>query len=133
MDRFAGDQERPVWMFALLAILAIPVAAVPWAGSAPAVLALFFWSMFVTGGFQMLALRTGARAYPRDKTALLAGTASGALAAVAAIILPVLGRWFDQQRYSDIFSAIALLPLVGTGLWIWLSSPRHKAVLFPTD
>jgi len=126
MDRFAADQERPAWMFVLLAALAIPVAAVPWAGSAPMVLALFFWSMFITGGFQMLALRTGARAYPRDKTALVAGTASGAWAAVAAIILPVLGRWFDQGRYSAIFYFIALLPLVGTSLWLWLSSNGRR-------
>ncbi|HUI77489.1 MAG TPA: MFS transporter [Bryobacteraceae bacterium] len=128
-DRFAADQERPVKMFFVLAIAAIPVAAVPWSNSAAIVLLLFFWSMFITGGFQMLALRTGARAYPREQTALSGGTASGAWSAVAAMVLPLLGRWFDQQRYGAIFGLVAIMPLVGTTLWLWLSRPSRRAGL----
>jgi len=120
-DRFATGQQRPVGMFQLLSIGALPIAAVPWVRSGAAVLLLFFWSMFITGGFQMLALRTGARAYPRERTAMAGGTASGAWSAVAALLLPVLGHWFDQQRYRAIFWLIAVMPLVGTSLWMWLS------------
>jgi predicted MFS family arabinose efflux permease len=111
-------------MFLLLALCAIPVAAIPYTASSAAVLALFFWSMFITGGFQMLALRTGARAYPRERTALVGGTASGAWSAVAAAVLPLLGRWFDQQQFAAIFWVIGLLPLVGVALWMWLSLER---------
>ena len=133
-DRFAPDAARPGRMFLTLAILAIPVAAVPWSNSGPIVLLLFFWSMFITGGFQMLALRTGARAYPRERTALAGGTASGAWSAVAAMVLPLLGRWFDQQRYVAIFGLVAIMPLVGTTLWLWLSRPRlGPAVLLPVS
>jgi len=121
-DRFAADQARPVRLFFLLALSTLSIAAVPWTASRAGVLLLFFWSMFVTGGFQMLALRTGARAYPREKTALVGGTASGAWSAVAAVLLPVLGRWFDQQRFAAIFGLVAVMPLVGTTLWLWLSS-----------
>ncbi|HEV3329378.1 MAG TPA: MFS transporter [Bryobacteraceae bacterium] len=128
-DRFAPDQARPIRMFLLLAVAAIPVAAVPWSGSPTIVLLLFFWSMFITGGFQMLALRTGARAYPREKTALAGGTASGAWSAVAAMLLPLTGRWFDQQRYIAIFGLIAIMPLVGTTLWLWLSRPAPSRTL----
>ena len=119
-DRFANE-ERPVRMFLLLAACAVPVAAIPYSASSAAVLALFFWSMFITGGFQMLALRTGARAYPRERTALVGGTASGAWSAVAAVVLPLLGRWFDQQRFAAIFWVVGLLPMVGVALWVWLS------------
>jgi MFS family permease len=77
--------------------------------------------MFVTGGFQMVALRAGARAYPREKTALAGGTASGAWSAVAAVLLPVLGHWFDQQRFGAIFWLVGLMPLAGTAMWLWLS------------
>jgi MFS transporter, ACS family, hexuronate transporter len=123
-DRFA-NRERPAGMFLLLAVGAIPVAAIPYTTSKAMVLALFFWSMFITGGFQMLALRTGARAYPREQTALAGGTASGAWSAVAAVILPVLGRWFDRQEFGAIFLLIGVLPLVGTAMWFWLSrTPR---------
>jgi ACS family hexuronate transporter-like MFS transporter len=120
-DRFAAGQDRPVGMFLILAFSTIPFAAVPWTNSPAIVLLLFFWTMFITGGFQMLALRTGARAYPREKTALVGGTASGAWSAVAAVTLPVFGRWFDQGRYAALFWSVAFLPLIGTTLWLWLS------------
>jgi ACS family hexuronate transporter-like MFS transporter len=122
-DRFA-NVDRPVGMFLLLTICAVPVAAIPYTGSVAAVLALFFWSMFITGGFQMVALRTGARAYPRERTALVGGTASGAWSAVAAAVLPLLGRWFDQQRFAAIFWFVGLLPAVGVALWVWLSKAQ---------
>jgi hypothetical protein len=51
----------------------------------------------------------------------VAGVASGAWAAEAALILPVTGRWFDQQHFDWIFWAVALVPLVGVTLWLWLS------------
>lgn len=121
-DRFAGNQARPVGMFVLLAVCSIPIAAVPWSSSPVLVLLLFFWSMFITGGFQMVALRTGARAYPREKTALVGGTASGAWSAVAAVALPILGHWFDQHRFAEIFWLVGLMPLVGVSLWLWLSA-----------
>ncbi len=120
-DRFAPNHRRPVGMFFLLAIGCVPIAAVPWSDSPVLVLLLFFWSMFVTGGFQMVALRAGARAYPREKTALAGGTASGAWSAVAAVLLPVLGHWFDQQRFGAIFWLVGLMPLAGTAMWLWLS------------
>jgi ACS family hexuronate transporter-like MFS transporter len=125
-DRFA-NQERPVRMFVVLALCAIPVAAIPYTASTVAVLALFFWSMFITGGFQMLALRTGARAYPRERTALVGGTASGAWSAVAAAVLPLLGRWFDQQHFAAIFWVVGLVPLAGVALWIWLSGDTSSS------
>jgi hypothetical protein len=83
-----------------------------------------FWCMFVTGGFQMLGLRTGARAYPGPRTASVAGVASGAWAAEAAIIQSIAGRWFDQGHYDWIFWAIALIPLVGVLMWLRLSRKR---------
>ena len=130
-DRFAPNSLRPTALFFLLAVLCLPIAAVPWTASPAIALLLFFWSMFVTGGFQMVALRTGARMYPREKTALAGGTASGAWSAVAAVILPVLGRWFDQQRFAEIFWLVAVTPMVGVSLWLWLS--RNRSARFVED
>jgi ACS family hexuronate transporter-like MFS transporter len=120
-DRYAAKQDRPVFMFFLLAVLAIPFGFTGQVHSSAAVLALFGWCMFITGGFQMLGLRTGARAYPGERRASVAGVASGAWAAEAAIILPITGRWFDQQRFDNIFWGVALVPLLGVTLWLWLS------------
>jgi ACS family hexuronate transporter-like MFS transporter len=123
-DRFAADQDRPVFMFVLLGVLMIPFGFMGLVSSTAAVLALFFWCMFVTGGFQMLGLRTGARAYPGARIASVAGVASGAWAAVSAVIQPIAGRWFDQARYDWIFWGIALIPLVGVVAWTGLSRTR---------
>jgi len=120
-DRYAAEKNRPVAMFVLLALLAIPFGMTGWISSSALVLASFFLCMFVTGGFQLLSLRTVARAYPSDRTASVAGVASGAWAAEAALILPVTGRWFDQQHFDWIFWGVALVPLVGVALWLWLS------------
>jgi MFS transporter, ACS family, hexuronate transporter len=120
-DRYALTKDRPVFMFFLLAILMMPFGLTGLVTSTAGVLALFFWCMFVTGGFQMLGLRTGARAYPDAGTASVAGVASGAWAAEAALIQPVVGRWFDQARYDWIFWAVALIPLAGVIAWTGLS------------
>jgi ACS family hexuronate transporter-like MFS transporter len=125
-DRFAAAEDRPVFMFFLLAVLMLPVGFTGLIPSSAGVLALLFWCMFVTGGFQMLGLRTGARAYPDGRTASVAGVASGAWAAEAAVILPITGRWFDQARYDWIFWAIALIPMAGVLIWTVLSRPKHK-------
>jgi ACS family hexuronate transporter-like MFS transporter len=127
-DRFAAAKDRPVFMFFLLAVLMLPIG---FTGSIPSnagVLALFFWCMFVTGGFQMLGLRTGARAYPGTQTASVAGVASGAWAAEAALILPITGRWFDQAHYDWIFWAVALIPMGGVLIWAVLSRKRDVAI-----
>jgi ACS family hexuronate transporter-like MFS transporter len=125
-DRYAPDKARPVFMFLLLGVLAIPFGFTGQTSSSAAVLLLFFWCMFITGGFQMLGLRTGARAYPGERTASVAGVASGAWAAEAALILPLTGRWFDQQRFDMIFWCVALVPLAGVLLWLWLSRPPSQ-------
>ena len=72
-------------------------------------------------------MRTGARAYPGERTSSVAGVASGAWAAEAAVILPLTGRWFDQQRFDQIFWMVALVPMIGVLLWMWLSSSRKPA------
>lgn len=126
-DRYAASKSRPVSMFVLLAVLAIPFGLTPYAHSDVVVLLMFGWTMFITGGFQMLGLRTGARAWPADRTGSVAGVASGAWAAEAALILPIAGRWFDQQRFDLIFWSIGLIPLVGVILWLWLSRLPRSA------
>jgi ACS family hexuronate transporter-like MFS transporter len=129
-DRYAAQKDRPVFFFFLLALLAIPFGLTGMFKSTAAVLALFFWCMFITGGFQMLGLRTGARAYSDSKdgsvTASVAGVASGAWAAESAVIMPLMGRWFDQQRFDLIFWFVALVPVIGVTLWLWLSQPQAQ-------
>jgi hypothetical protein len=48
---------------------------------------------------------------PEDQTALVA------------LLLPVLGRWFDQKLYGTTFVVVSLIPVAGTGLG-WVLSNR---------
>lgn len=131
-DRFAPASQRPVPLFVLLAVLATPLCLLTAVDGLAATLALFFWAMFVAAGFLVLSLRSGARTFPREQTALVAGIGAGAWSALVAVMLPLLGRWFDAGRYTETFVLVSMLPVVGVALWIWLSKPRaHPAETSP--
>jgi hypothetical protein len=55
---------------------------------------------------------------------LVAGIGAGAWSALVAVLLPLLGGWFDAQRYTETFVFVSVLPLVGVGLWAVLSKRR---------
>ena len=125
-DRYASGQNRPAGMFILLTILGMPLGAVTWLRSPLTVVLLFFWSMFIAAGFIVVALRAAARAYPAGQMAMVAGLGAGTWSALVAIMLPMLGRWFDQQRYTETFLLVMLVPVMGTSLWLWLTRPRDS-------
>ena len=75
----------------------------------------------------MVALRAASRAYPPGQSALVAGLGAGTWSALVAALLPLLGRWFDQQRYTETFLLVTLIPVVGTVLWLWLTKPRDAS------
>jgi hypothetical protein len=66
----------------------------------------------------------GSYAFPREQAALMSGIASGSWSLVNATLAPTLGRLFDQQRYSEAFWLIALCPVVGIAMWLFLSRER---------
>jgi ACS family hexuronate transporter-like MFS transporter len=121
-DRWVGDHQRPVRLYLLMAALSAPIVLVTRTDSRLAVLALFFWGMFTAVGFITVSLHVAARAYPGDQTGLVAGIGSGAWGAVQAAVLPLYGHWFDQKSYELAWSSMLLLPLLGTALWLWISS-----------
>ena len=96
-------------------MLALVPAFLTQVDSWPVVLAFFSWAMFIAVGFIVMSLHLGARAYPRDQTGMVAGVGSGAWSAVVAILLPIYGRWFDQQMYAAIFISLSVIPILGTG------------------
>ena len=120
-DKFAAEERRPVGMFMGLAVCALAFGFTPVAGSLGAAIALMGWACFVGGALQMLALKVGSYAFPREQAALMTGIASGSWSLVNAGLAPIIGRLFDQQRWSDAFWLIALLPVVGVAIWMALS------------
>ena len=120
-DRFAAEDQRPLGMFALLTVLALPFGLTPIFESVPAAIALMSWACFIGGMFQMLAMKVGAYAFPREQAAMMSGIASGSWSLVNAGIAPIIGGYFDQQAWSSAFWLIALCPAVGVAMWAFLS------------
>jgi ACS family hexuronate transporter-like MFS transporter len=116
-DRRSTTAARPVGLMVTLALMGLPVAAIPFIASAPAALAVFCWSMFTASGFIVVSLRAAALAYPSDQTALVAGIGAGSWSAVVAILLPLVGRMVDHGQFQALFLMIAALPLLGAAGW----------------
>jgi MFS transporter, ACS family, hexuronate transporter len=119
-DRFVRDDPRPVRLYLVMTILALPLSLVTRTRSWVAALALFSWAMFIAVGFIVTSLHLSARAYSRDATGMVAGIGSGAWSAVVAILLLIYGRWFDLHRYALTFISLSLVPIFGTALWWWI-------------
>ena len=74
----------------------------------------------------MVALKVGSFAFPREQAAMMSGIASGSWSLVNAIIAPIIGRLFDQQRYAEAFWLVALCPAVGVIAWLFLSRNQKQ-------
>jgi ACS family hexuronate transporter-like MFS transporter len=125
-DKWVAQTEYPLGFYSLLTVLGLPLAAVTLTESAIGASLLFFWAMFVTAGFIVIGLRSGARMYPEGQTSLVAGMAAGSWSALVAVLLPVLGGWFDQKLYAQTFVVVAGMPVLGTFAW-WLLTRGLKS------
>ena len=104
-------------------MLGLPLIALPQFHSAAVVLGLMFWSMFIAAGFVVVSLRTGALAYPREQTGLVAGIGAGSWSALVGLVLPSLGHMFDMHHYANAFLFAGVVPVVGTLCWSALTLP----------
>ena len=78
----------------------------------------------------MVALKAASYSFPREQAAMMTGITSGSFALVNYILLqmPVmgLGALFNQKRYAEAWWIIALCPVVGVAVWLFLS--RRESV-----
>jgi ACS family hexuronate transporter-like MFS transporter len=138
-DKFAATNTRPIGMFLLLTVCSLTLGLATWTTSPAIAIALISFSTFIGGGFQMVALKVGSFAFPREQSAMMTGIASGSWSLVNYVLLNVMGagvtiwglrvlpglNWLNQQRWEAIFWLIAVLPAVGIGLWLVLSRPAR--------
>jgi ACS family hexuronate transporter-like MFS transporter len=127
-DTFAADNPRPVGMFLLLTVCSLAFGLTTWTTSVMIAIALISWAAFIGGGFQMVALKVGSYAFPREQAAMMSGIASGSWSLVNALLSPRIGKLFDQKLWSEAFWLIAILPTIGIVLWLVLSQ-RQEAHL----
>jgi ACS family hexuronate transporter-like MFS transporter len=128
-DRYAANNPRPIGMFALLTAASLTLGLVTMTTSVPIAIGLISLSTFIGGGFQMVSLKVGSYAFPREQAAMMSGIASGSWSLVNFVLLRFIGNWtgwMNAQRWEEIFWTIALLPAVGIGLWFVLSSGDER-------
>jgi MFS transporter, ACS family, hexuronate transporter len=123
-DRYAANNPRPVGMFLFLTVVSLTLGLVTMTTSVPIAIGLISLSTFIGGGFQMVALKVGSYAFPREQSAMMSGIASGSWSLVNFLLLQAIGprsSLMDNQQWGAIFWIIALLPLVGVAVWLVLS------------
>jgi ACS family hexuronate transporter-like MFS transporter len=134
-DKFATTNRRPVGMFLLLCVASLTLGFATWTTSPAIAIALISFSTFIGGGFQMVALKAGSFAFPREQAAMMTGIASGSWSLVNFILLNAIGagfaiwgwqiipgtNWLNQRHWEAIFWLIAVLPSIGIAGWFVLS------------
>jgi len=108
-------------MMACCAALSLPFAAIPWMANVAAVMAGMFLAMFVASGFVVLSVAYATHVYSADHAGLIAGAGAGSWSFLVAILMPLCGRLFDQQRHSWAFWIVTAIPLVGYLVWLVLN------------
>jgi ACS family hexuronate transporter-like MFS transporter len=123
-DRYAANNPRPVGMFLLLTVVSLTLGLVTMTSSVPLAIGLISLSTFIGGGFQMVALKVGSYAFPREQSAMMSGIASGSWSLVNFLLLQAIGprtSLMNNQQGEVIFWIIALLPAAGVAVWMVLS------------
>jgi MFS transporter, ACS family, hexuronate transporter len=129
--RLHNPHTRPGALFVLLSIAGFLITLAPAAARSPypvvATMVLFFLQMFIAGGFVVFSLSDGMATLPRQHSAFLAGISISAWALATGILMPILGHFVDQGRYTFTFWIVAFLPPMGTLLWKVLSKKSSFA------
>jgi MFS transporter, ACS family, hexuronate transporter len=129
-DRYAANNRRPIGMFLLLTVVSLTLGFTTATTSVATVMALVSLSTFIGGGFQMVALKVGSYAFPRERAAMMTGIASGSWSLVNFVLLRAIGPWtgwINGNRWPEIFWLIAALPAVGIALWFVLTWNEKSA------
>jgi MFS transporter, ACS family, hexuronate transporter len=129
-DRYAANNPRPIGMFLLLTAVSLTLGLVTMTSSVPLAIALISLSTFIGGGFQMVALKVGSYAFPREQAAMMSGIASGSWSLVNFILLQAIGprtSLMNNQQWEVIFWIIAILPAIGIAVWLLLSREQMAA------
>lgn len=131
-DHVVQHKVRHVGLMAVLALLSLPLALVPFTNSVALAMTEFFFAMFIGAGFLLMGLRYGMGVYDSDHVALVAGIGAGSWSALVALVMPVIGRLFDTGFYARAFDLVTFIPVVGFVGWWWLSrSPTAGRTVFP--
>jgi ACS family hexuronate transporter-like MFS transporter len=124
-DRTRGSRPAAFrWLFAVLMVLSIPLAAAPLAPSTALVMLELFFAMFVAAGVVIVSIAYAADVFSADYSGLIAGAGAGAWSAVVALVMPVFGRLFDEGRFQTAFLLAIAFPVAGYVVWSLLAGAK---------
>ncbi|HZU85221.1 MAG TPA: MFS transporter [Polyangiaceae bacterium] len=126
--RTRGGPHEPATfrrLFALLAVLSLPIAAAPLARSLALLLVLLFFAMFVASGFVIASLAETTARHGSRHGAYLAGLGAGSWSGVMALVMPVFGRLFDRRAWGTAYALAAVAPVAGWLAWRALAARRR--------
>jgi len=112
------------WLFTVLMVLSLPLAAVPYTTSFPLAMFEMFFAMFIAAGFIIGTVSYATTAFGLRDSAFLAGLGAGSWSALVAVIMPVAGRLFDEKAYGAAFLLAAVFPVAGWAIWLGLNRER---------
>lgn len=109
-------------LMAICTLLSLPLATVPWfAESLWLTMLLLFFAMFAAAGFIIISMSYSTWVYSPAHSGLIAGLGAGSWSAAIALLMPLFGRLFDQQRYGPSFLLAALIPPIGYTIWFYIN------------
>jgi ACS family hexuronate transporter-like MFS transporter len=129
-DRFAAHGASLKAMrrlFAVLAVLGLPLAMTDHLRSFPLTMAFLFLSMFASGGIIIATMAWATDVFAARNAGLIAGIGAGSWSALVAAVMPMFGRLFDQGRYGSAYLLAALCPITGFALWLALTPGSNEA------
>jgi ACS family hexuronate transporter-like MFS transporter len=117
----SAPPASPLGLFLLCAVGSAIVGFIPWCAAFPhpvaITMAIFFVAMFLSGGFVVIALASGATTQTAQNTGFLAGFSISGWSLTSGLLMWVVGHLFDRAAYTTTFWLVAVLPALGVLLW----------------
>ncbi len=105
-------------LFTVLMILSLPLAFATEMRPLPLLMGELFLAMFATAGFVIVGVSYATTIYTAEHAGLIAGLGAGSWSGVVGLLMPFIGRLFDQHNYTLAFQIATTFPLVGYLAWL---------------
>ena len=131
-DRFAEHGTSIPRMRRLLiaqAVLSLPLALTTAVHSYAGTMLLMFFAMFIAAGFVIGAMAYATHLYSTRHSGFIAGLGAGSWSAIVALVMPAFGQLFDWRRYDLAFAIAAVIPSIGTAVWLAVNRLDRAAVV----
>jgi MFS transporter, ACS family, hexuronate transporter len=122
LDRYSHPFRRMTW-FWLFGIL--PLAVIPLLGSYWMVLAVLFWTMFVSGANIITTVSYAPETFGAEQAGLIAGIGAGSWSLAVAVSMPGFGALIDRAAWMGAFALATACAVTGYSLWLGLAGNRR--------